>query len=323
MVAEFVKNLIHLKGREDRLDQDCCLDRVRREFEFALGGDEDVVPEAGFEVALQFGQIEVWARPSIEQFLRIVKGVEREIEDTSGHGRAVDVDVRLVKVPTANSNEQDGRFFNQFVGLGGLLVDKGDRAANCGAQVNLAFDQVRPGRRRRILEIRHVDACAGVERIDHHLPIDGSGDLDSPVEQIRRKRSNGPFSVADSPGIRQKIGAFAGVQTRLPRYAGRENFLTASTEAALQTDRECNRLRGQNLGKVFRDFGAELYTFRHLIPLIVDFGFGHLWIRCNITLVKGESDSISMERATFLLRFAPEADDENGPIRRAAWRILP
>src|SRR3546814_2726433 len=52
------------------------------------------------------------------------------------------------------------------------LFRSGDRVA----QVELALDQVVPGRRRRVLEVRHEDAGAAVQRVDDHLAVDGAGD---------------------------------------------------------------------------------------------------------------------------------------------------
>ena len=54
--------------------------------------------------------------------------------------------------------------------------------------VALAVDDVLPGRRARVLEVGHEDLRARVERVDHHLAVDRSRDLDAAVDEIRRRR---------------------------------------------------------------------------------------------------------------------------------------
>ena len=58
---------------------------------------------------------------------------------------------------------------------------------------------VGPGRRGRILEIRHVAGGAGIERVDHHLAVDRAGDLD-------RGGRAGPWAAAP-PSSRRRGSA--------------------------------------------------------------------------------------------------------------------
>src|SRR4029079_8662823 len=80
MIAQLVKNLIHLKSGGDGLNQH------RRPYgsdgysEVALRKDEHVVPQPGFKVALQFRKIKVWGRTAIEQDPAIVEQIESEVE---------------------------------------------------------------------------------------------------------------------------------------------------------------------------------------------------------------------------------------------------
>ncbi len=54
------------------------------------GAHEDVVPEAGFEVRLELGEIEVGAGAAGEELLGVVEEIEAEVEEGAGHGLAVD-----------------------------------------------------------------------------------------------------------------------------------------------------------------------------------------------------------------------------------------
>jgi hypothetical protein len=93
--------------------------------------------------------------------------VERkaEIEQRAGHRLAVHQQVLLVQVPAARAHQQGGDLVVELVLLA-LGADESDRAAHRVAHVELAFDLVAPGRRVGVLEVGHVHAGAGVERVD-------------------------------------------------------------------------------------------------------------------------------------------------------------
>jgi len=57
--------------------------------------------------------------------------------------------------------------------------------------VALTVDDVLPGRRVGVLEVRHEDLCAGVQRVDHHLAVDRAGDLRPAVGQVGGRRRDG------------------------------------------------------------------------------------------------------------------------------------
>ena len=215
-----------------------------REAEFGLGLDEDVVPEAGFEVRLHLGQVEVGAGAAGEELLRVVEGVEAEVEEGAGHGFAVDEHVALFEVPAAGADEEDGGRVVEFVTLFGGRVFEGDGAADGVAQVELAVEQVVPGGRGGVLEVGHEDLGAGVEGVDDHLAVDGAGDLDAAVEQVGGDGRDGPLGVADVLGLGQEVGLLAGVERGLAGDAGGEQFLAAGVEAALQADEEGEWLPG-------------------------------------------------------------------------------
>ena len=51
-----------------------------------------------------------------------------------------------------------------------------------------------PGRRVRVLEVRHEDLRARVERVDHHLPIGRARDLDAPVLEVGGRLGDAPLA---------------------------------------------------------------------------------------------------------------------------------
>ena len=61
VLAELEQDLVHLERREDRLDEHGRPDAAAGDAGRGLGVDEDVVPEAGLEVALELRQVEVRA----------------------------------------------------------------------------------------------------------------------------------------------------------------------------------------------------------------------------------------------------------------------
>ncbi len=131
-----------------------------RDAEFGFGLDEDVVPEAGFEVRLHLGQVEVGAGAAGEEFLRVVEGVEAEVEERTGHGLAVDQHVALFEVPAAGADEEDGGVVDELVALFGGGVFERDGAADGVAEVELAVEEIVPGGGGGVLEVGHEDLCA-------------------------------------------------------------------------------------------------------------------------------------------------------------------
>jgi hypothetical protein len=66
VVAQLVKDLIHLEGGQDGLDQDGASDRSGGDAQLLLGEDEYLVPQSGFEVILQLRQVEVRPAAAIQ-----------------------------------------------------------------------------------------------------------------------------------------------------------------------------------------------------------------------------------------------------------------
>ena len=120
VLAELVEDLVHLERREDRLDEDGRLDRPARDPDPVLREAEDVVPEPRLEVALELRQVEVRPRPALEQPLRVAREVDAEVEEPSGDVLAVDLDVALLEMPAARTDEEHRDVVVQRVALLGL-----------------------------------------------------------------------------------------------------------------------------------------------------------------------------------------------------------
>ncbi len=177
-------------------------DGPARDGEQVLCAEEDVVPEAGFEVGLDLGEIEVRAGAAGHELVRVVEEVEAEVEEGAGHGFAVDDDVALFEVPAARADEEHGGVVDEGVVLVGGGVVEGDGAADGVDEVELAVEEVLPGGRGGVFEVGHEDARAGVEGVDDHLAVDGAGDLDAAVLEVGGDGRDGPFGFADLACLR-------------------------------------------------------------------------------------------------------------------------
>ena len=121
--------------------------------------------------------------------------------------------------------------------------------ATASTRFALPVDDVRPRRRVRVLEVGHEDARAGVERVDHHLPVDRAGDLDAALAQVRRRLGHAPVAVADLARLGQEVGQLAGA-SRCPALGARgEQLAPPRAELALQQGDELERFGREDLGR--------------------------------------------------------------------------
>ena len=245
MVAQLVEDLLHLERGEDRLDEDGRADRPLRQAERVLGEHERVVPEPRLEVALELRQVEVRPGPGLQLPLGRVEHVEAEVEETCGHRLAVDGDVLLAEVPAARADEQRRDLVVQPVLL--LAGVERDRPLDGIDQVRLALDAVRPRGRVRVLEVGHEDLRARVERVDHHLAVDGPRDLDATILEVGRRRGYTPVRViADVLRLGKEVGQLAGVDSPLPLVPPLEQLCAARPQLPLQRGDELERLRRED-----------------------------------------------------------------------------
>src|SRR5579885_1246855 len=211
VVPQLKQNLVHFKSRRDRFNQYGGANRAAGNADIVLGEIEDVIPKPRFEMALHLGEIKIGSGPVLNEGGSVVKEIQAKIEQRGRYRLAARERVFLDKVPSARPHQQNRRFFRQPVVLA-FRTCVLDHAADGVFQIQIAVDVVAPGRRVRVLEIRHEDVRAGVQRVDNHFAVYGTCDLYATVLKIARNRRNLPFAVADLRCFRQKIEQPAGAE---------------------------------------------------------------------------------------------------------------
>ena len=116
MFAQLEEDLVHLEGRGQGLDQAGRADRAARQAERPLRVQEDLVPQARLEVALQLGEIEVGPGATTQQLGRVVEEEEAEVDEGAGHVATGDAQVPLRQVEPARTHNQRGRALAEAVG---------------------------------------------------------------------------------------------------------------------------------------------------------------------------------------------------------------
>ena len=245
VVLQLVQDLVHLEGGENRLDQHRDLDRLRRDAELRFRVLEDVRPESRLEMVLQLGQIKVRSRAARFQRRMVVEQVQAEVDERARRLLAVDEHMLLVEMPAARPHEQRRDLCVQPI-LFAVRVREADRASDGVAQIDLALHDVVPRRRERVLAIRHEHFRAGVERVDDHLAVGWSGDLDATILQIRRDRGDAPLPIANLLRLRQEVGQLSGVDLTLTFCTGREQLSHPIAVAARQIGDELERRRRED-----------------------------------------------------------------------------
>ena len=105
MFPQFVQYLIHLKCCQDSLDEHCSSDGAAWNTQFILSEYKDIIPEAGLQVILHFGEVEVGAGASLQERFNVVEEVQTKIEDPAGNRLAVDEHMLLLEMPAARTHE--------------------------------------------------------------------------------------------------------------------------------------------------------------------------------------------------------------------------
>src|SRR5579884_631479 len=80
VLSQFIEDFVHLKGRQNRLNQHRGFNRACGNAEQLLGLNEDIIPETGFEMALQLGQVEIGAGTLLEERSSIVEEIQAKVE---------------------------------------------------------------------------------------------------------------------------------------------------------------------------------------------------------------------------------------------------
>jgi hypothetical protein len=196
-------------------------------------------------VVFQLGQVEIRAASPLHQAAGIVKEVQPEIEETAGQGRPVDHDVAFIQVPSPGPGQQ-GR--DRGVEPVGLAVRSGelDGAVDRVPQIELAFQEVGPGRCGGVLEVRHEDIGAGIESINDHLAIGGTGDLHPAILEVGRRRRDPPVTFPDVARLRQEAGNLSPIEPGLADPALLQQLQSPGVESPLEEGQEIDGAGSQN-----------------------------------------------------------------------------
>ncbi|GFN01502.1 hypothetical protein Smic_00580 [Streptomyces microflavus] len=212
--AQLVEDLLHLERGGDRLDEDGGTDRAAGDVQQLLGEEEDVVPEAGLVPVLQLGQVEVRSTAGVELPPGAVEEVEAEVDQGGGNGPFVDDEVLLREMPAPGPDHDGGGPVGEPVLLAGLAGEV-DAPVDGVDQGQLALDDVLPGGRGGVLEVRHPHLGTGAQGVDRHPPVGRAGDLHPAVGEARGGPGDPPVGVlADRLGGPREVERGAAAQQR-------------------------------------------------------------------------------------------------------------
>src|SRR5260370_16221901 len=111
VLTQFVEYLIHFKGCQDGFDEHGGADGAPGDAQFLLGKHKYVIPEAGFQVVLQLGQVEIGSGAFREQRSHIVEEVKGEVEDAARNRLAIDEHMLFRQVPSTRAHQEGRGFF--------------------------------------------------------------------------------------------------------------------------------------------------------------------------------------------------------------------
>ncbi len=227
-----------------------------------LGRDEDVVPQPRLEVALQLGQVEI--RPGSAPFQRLVVvcQVQREVEDRRRSTLAVDQAVLLGQVPAARADDECRRLVIQLVSLTVAGVRITDRPIDRVAQIHLSQQDVFPRRRTRVFEVGHEAFDGRIQRVDDHLAIDRTGDLDAAVLQVGGDFGDPPVVGANGRGLGEEVRDHPVIERLLPQNARLEQLEATRIETLLQNGQQRQCIGVQDLAGRVGDVRRELHGMR-------------------------------------------------------------
>ena len=204
-------------------------------------------------------QVEIRAGAARQLLLGVMEHEQGEIKDAAGNTLAVDQHMLFIQVPAARTHDEGGNLVVQLVRLAILL--QRNRLAHGVEHIDLARQLVIPVRRVRIFEVRHVAVRAGIEGVDDHLALDGTGDFHAAAFQRLRNRRDLPVAVADVRGFWQEIRALARVEALGPLHAHGQQLLAARLEFTRQFGHQGQCCRRQNLCVAGGDVTRDLHAF--------------------------------------------------------------
>jgi len=158
MISQLEKDLIHLEGSRDRLDEYGGPNGSYGDTDEFLGIPKYLVPEPCLQVAFGLRQIEIRATSAVQQLASIVKEVQTEVHEGAYCRLAVHEHVPFVQVPaTWTYHKSCETTFVEPVGLAFRRL-KGQAPAHRIGKCDLAGYDVRPMRGVRIFQVGQPDA---------------------------------------------------------------------------------------------------------------------------------------------------------------------
>jgi hypothetical protein len=125
-------------------------------------------------------------------------------------------------------------------------------------------EHVLPGRRGGVLEVGHENLGAGVERVDHHLAVDGPGDLGAAVLQVGGRGRDAPVRiVADVGGLREEVRQLPRIQLPLPGDAPGQQLVAAGGEFLEKSCKEGAGCGSEDFGVARADRSADFQAGEH------------------------------------------------------------
>ena len=252
VVAQLVQDLLHLERGGHGLDEHGRADRAVGDREGVLGEREHVIPQACLEVVLELRQVEVRAAAASDQLVRVVERVQPEVHERRGRRlrdarRSGVPQVLLHQVPATRPEHDRRGALAELVplALGRHVVD---RAPDRIGEVHLPVDHVRPGRAQGVLVVGEPHVRTRVHRVDGHLAIGRSGDLDPAILEPGPRARNRPRGLlADGARLRQEAEVAPVAGRGAPVESLAEPLLAAREEQVVQARDEVECLRGEDL----------------------------------------------------------------------------
>ena len=215
------------------------------ELERILGEREGLRPEPSLEPALELREVEVRAASALELLPRVVEEGEAEVEEARGDGLALDEQMAFREVPAARADHERRHLLVEAIGL--LRRLEGDRAAHSVVDVALALDDIGERRGERVLEVGHEHACARIERVDHHLPVDRARDLAPSIAEIGWRLGHLPVVLPQVAGLLEERWALAGVEPGLALSAALEQLEPRRVQLSVKKRDEVEGFARQHL----------------------------------------------------------------------------
>ena len=246
MLAQLVQDLVHLEGGRDRLDQDGRPDRATRDAEPLLGEHEDLVPETRLVVATR-----AWAGTGTARTLGATRSAALWNRYSPASNSDADIGVPSTRTWLSTRCQPRGRTTSWAVRSPSRYdLPSGDsnveRATDGIDERRLSGDDVGPRRRERVLEVGHEHPRPRIEGVDHHLGLGRTGDLDAPVIEVGRCRSDGPVGLADVARPRQEVERHAVLELGLALLASLQEVDADRAEPTLQVGDEGEGVVGQD-----------------------------------------------------------------------------